>query len=90
MRKIKLNSDHYFRIDSRGNVRKPRRDYIVEGDPAYPEEIHTNKRAAIKAAKEMARESGEAAFVIPCLDGYADDFVPYYIIETDGTVRQSE
>lgn len=63
-----------------------KRDYIVEGDPAYPEEIHARKRDAIRAAKEMARESGEDATVIPCVDGYANDFAPYYVITPQGEV----
>lgn len=63
-----------------------KRDYIVEGDPAYPEEIHTTKRAAIKAAKEMARVTGEDATVIPCVDGYANDFAPYYYVTPQGEV----
>ena len=65
---------------------KPRRDYIVEGDPEYPEEIHTNKRVAIKAAKEMARKSSEDAMVIPCVDFEPNDFAPYYVITPQGEV----
>lgn len=63
-----------------------KRDYIVEGDLSIPEEIHTRKRDAIRAAKEMARESGENATVIPCVDGYANDFAPYYVITPQGEV----
>lgn len=63
-----------------------KRDYIVEGEPSIPEEIHTRKRDAIRAAKEMARESGEDAMVIPCVDGYANDFAPHYIITPQGEV----
>ena len=62
------------------------RDYIVEGDPDYPEEIHKTKRAAIKAAKDMARVTNENAYVIPCVDGYANDFAPYYVVTPKGEI----
>lgn len=57
-----------------------RRDYIVVGDPDYPEEIHATKRAAIRAAKNMARITNNDAMVIPCVDGYANDSAPYYVV----------
>ena len=63
-----------------------KRDYIVEGEPSIPEEIHTRKRDAIRAAKEMARESGEDAMVIPCVDGYANDFAPYFVVTPKGEI----
>ncbi len=63
-----------------------KRDYIVEGEPSIPEEIHVRKRDAIRAAKEMARESGEDAYIIPCVDGYANDFVPHYKVTPDGEI----
>lgn len=66
------------------------RDYIVEGDPSIPEEIHTSKRDAIRSAKEMARWSGENATVIPCVDGYANDFAPYYIVTPQGEVIEKK
>ena len=54
------------------------KDYIVysDDDPSIPEEFYTRKRDAIRAAKEMAQESGEDAMVLPCIDGYANDFAP--------------
>ena len=64
------------------------KDYIVysDDDPSIPEEIHTRKRDAIRAAKEMARESGEDAMVLPCIDGCASDFAPHYIVTPQGEV----
>lgn len=64
------------------------KDYIVysDDDPSIPEEIHTRKRDAIRAAKEMARESGEDAIVLPCIDGDANDFAPHYIVTPQGEV----
>lgn len=64
------------------------KDYIVysDDDPSIPEEIHTRKRDAIRAAKEMARESGEDAMVLPCIDGCANDFAPHYIVTPKGEV----
>ena len=66
-----------------------KRDYIVEVDDAtIPEEIHTRKRDAIKAAVEMARKTNMTAIVIPCVDGYADDYSPHYLATPDGKVHE--
>ena len=64
------------------------KDYMVysDDDPSIPEEFYTRKRDAIRAAKEMARESGEDAMVLPCIDGYANDFAPHYIVTPQGEV----
>ena len=75
-------------FSSGGYEYKGHRDYIVEGDPSVPEEIHKTKRQAIAAAKQMARETGVEASVLTCVDGYVDDFATHYDVTPEGKVTE--
>ena len=69
---------------------KPRKDYLIEGDMSVPEEVERNKRKAIARAKEIAKETNKEVFVIPCIDFEPNDDVPYYIVEPNGKVKESD